>query len=220
LGALAPILSSLVIKNFDVLKESYSSWIFAPLALLIVGGAKRNEAPPNGWRYVAPVATCAMLLGAAFSTWSFLTHASEYVHGPQRFVSGQFDEAEGSKAIIYDAGAEWPWSYFPLVLTHGGQIRQYLAAKSADATISAIGGTEQLSLLSKVAEYRSLIVVDVRTRTFRDLRSCWEGRCPEFPEGAIGAALIGSGEWTEIARERCFGLYDAQTRTFVRRSRS
>jgi len=220
-GIFATIAASLVIRTFDVLNSSYSSWLFVLLALLIGVGA----ALPTGFRFWDDagrfVAGGAMLVGAAISTHSFLRHASMFVHGPGRFVSGVYDKVGFPKAIVYEAGSAWGFSYFPLAFSYNQQIIQYRSAENKDGLIR-IGGSEGQPVAqrmeSALESYNNILLVDVRLRTAQDLRRCQNhpSSCPQYAIGEVGGWLAGTGNWTEYKAERSFGLYDAQIRLFKR----
>ena len=72
-------------------------------------------------RALRPLAVGTLLLGSAWTTNLFFSHVSMYVHGPQRFVSNIFDDAENPKAIIYGDGDSWFYCYFPLEYLHAGR---------------------------------------------------------------------------------------------------
>jgi hypothetical protein len=217
-GAVVPILASLVVTRFNVVSPSYSGWIFAPLALLVGAGA----ASSTGFRlWDKPgrfAAIAATITGGLISTYFFLAHASMFVHGPQRFVGAIFDRIEGPKAIVYEDGASWGYSYFPLVFSHSGKIIQYRAADGqvqqirARAGGSGADGPTLRDIVWAVAPYNHLIVVNTQPRTYRDLRACQGlgGSCPRLVISAIGEKLVETGQWRESRVERSFGLYDTR----------
>jgi hypothetical protein len=73
-------------------------------------------------------------------------------------------------------------------------------------------------LEATVDPYQVLLLADIRLRTYRDLRQCQQqtGTCPDFPAGAIEAALIGTGKWRKTDRERSVGLWDSQVTVLER----
>jgi hypothetical protein len=220
-GAAIPILASLVIARFNVMSPNYSGWILAPLTLVVGAGA----ASPLGFRVWDKggrfVAIGATLLGAAISTFFFLTHAQMFIHGPQRFVSAVFDRIGSPKAIVYE-GTGWGYSYFPLLFTHGGEIDQY---RAADGRVQATGAdrigfdrTVHQNIVSAISSYSHLLLVDTELRTYRDLRACqgFEETCPRFMRSKIEEELIATGQWRESTVRRSFGLYDTQVKTVER----
>ncbi len=219
-GVLAPILASLVVRTFNVLSASYSGWLFAPLVLLIgIGASSSTGFRPwdRGGRFVA---ASAMLIGAAFSTHVFLFHAPFFVHGPERFVGAIYDEATSPKAIVYEPEAAWAFSYFPLVFSHDRKIIQLRATDSGNELVR-IGDTQRRAaaeeLGAALAPYNDVLIVDVKLRTFRDLRMCLNtvASCP-FADGETAKQLVNTGHWTETKLERSFGLYDTQIKLFKR----
>ena len=219
-GAFAPIAATLVIRNFNVLNAPYSGWLIAPLALLIGCATSSTGFRPwdQGGRIVA---VCAMLIGAAVSTYIFLINASMFIHGPQRFVGALYDESAGPKAIVYDVGSVWGFSYFPLIFSHNGKIIQYRVVDNG-AGLIRIGNDASQSIVqnvkSAVAPYNRLVVVDLQLRTFRDLRECYNqsNSCPQFTHSAIEEMLIGTGQWRETGAKRSFGLYDTEVKVLER----
>jgi hypothetical protein len=156
-----------------------------------------------------------MLVGAGISTYLFLLHASMFVHGPQRFAAALYDKAAGPKAIVYEVGAAWGWSYIPLVYSHNGKVVQYRTADDGVGLVRAgRGGVETMvqQMEVVVAPYQVLLLTDIQLRSYRDLRQCQNqpSACPGFPRGVIEGALIGTGKWRKIGKERRFGLYDSQ----------
>jgi hypothetical protein len=221
-GVIATIVASFVAKTFDTMKTSYSGWLLVPLSLLVGAGA----ASVTGFRpwdaFGRKVATGAMLAGAGASTYMFLVHATMFVHGPRRFIADSYEEVIGPKAVIYEVGAAWGWSYIPLAYSHRDQIVQYRTSDSGTELVRAgRNGTEGIvqDIEATVRPYQTLLLSDIRLRTYRDLRNCQNqsSACPEFPPGAIEGTLLGSGKWRQVGKERSFGLYDCQV-TILKRS--
>jgi hypothetical protein len=214
-GGFATIMASFFITTFEVTKTSYSGWLVVPLSLLIGAGA----ISVTGFRLWdaagRKVAVGAMLVGAGISTYLFLLHASMFVHGPQRFTAALYEKALGPKAIVYEVGAAWGWSYVPLLYSHTGEITQYRTADDGVGLVRAgRSGAETMvqEIEAAVAPYQVLLLTDIRLRSYRDLRQCQKqpSACPDFPPGAIEGALIGTGKWRKTGKERSFGLYDSQ----------
>jgi len=214
-GVFATIVASFFVRTFDVLKAIYSGWLLVPLSLLIGAGATSV----TGFRLWAgagrKAATSAMLLGAGMSTYMFLDHASMFVHGPHRFIGALYDGAVAPKAIVYEVGAAWGWSYVPLAYSHNGEVVQYRAADDGVGLVRAgPSGTETMAqeIEATVAPYQVLLLADIRLRTYRELRQCLNepGECPDSPPGAIERALVGTGKWRKTRNERSFGLYDSR----------
>jgi hypothetical protein len=223
-GFMVPILASLIFTRFDAIKASYSSWLLAPLALLVAAGG--NELTgyhlwDKAGRFAAVGAT---VLGAFVATAFFLLHQPMFVHGPGRFVSLIFDQ-EGTKAIIYEAGAAWGFTYFPLVFSHGGQISQYReSADPVELIKIEAGGADSSKIAvqdidSTLANYEHLFVVDTRLRTYRELRKCVQVKlsCPSFGRG-VAEDLVKTGRWKFTGIERSFGIYDSQVKRLDRLS--
>ena len=214
-GVFATIIASFFITTFDVTKSSYSGWLVVPLSLLIGAGAI-SVTGFRLWDTVGrKVAVGAMLVGAGISTYLFLLHASMFVHGPQRFAAALYDKAAGPKAIVYEVGAAWGWSYIPLVYSHNGKVVQYRIADDGVALVRAGRsgvGTMVQEIEAAVAPYQVLLLTDIRLRSYRDLRQCQNqpSACPDFPPGVIEGALIGAGKWRKTGKKRSFGLYDSQ----------
>src|SRR5579871_2148875 len=221
-GVFATIAASLFVGTFDVLKASYSVWLLVPISVLVGIGAT-SATGFRSWDVAGrTVATVALLVGAAISTYLFFDHASLFVHGPNRFIGALYDKAAAPKAIIYEAGAAWGWSYIPLQYSHHGQVVQYRVSDDGGGLVrSAPRGTEATvrDMEATVAPYKVLLLTDIRLRTFRDLRQCVNrlSACPHFPTGTLEAALIGTGKWREADKERAFGLWDSQV-TILERS--
>jgi hypothetical protein len=222
-GVFATVAAGFVVKTFDALKPSYSVWLMAPIGLLVGAGAVSNTGARLWDGMGRRAAAGAMLLGAGISTYLFLQHASVFVHGPQGFIGALYDKAKTPKAIVYEPGAAWGWSFIPLQYSHRGQVLQYRPQDDGTDLLQAVGGRRAApkaqELVAAVAPYRVLLLTDIRLRTYRDLRQCQNqpSECPEFPSGAIEAALIGTGKWRKVDRERKFGLYDSQV-TILERS--
>jgi hypothetical protein len=214
-GVFATILASFFITTFDVTKTSYSGWLVVPLSLLIGAGAI-SATGFRLWDTVGrKVAVGAMLVGAGISTYLFLLHASMFVHGPQRFTGALYDKAAGPKAIVYEVGAAWGWSYIPLVYSHNGKVVQYRTADDGVGLVRAgRSGVETMvqEIEAAVAPYQVLLLTDIQLRSYRDLRQCQNqpSACPDFPPGVIEGALIEAGKWRKTGKERSFGLYDSQ----------
>jgi hypothetical protein len=216
-GVSATLGASLIVKNFDALKESYSVWIFAPLALFVAGGAVRPH-ELRYWSGMYGVTAVAVIAGAALSTCTFFAHAAEFIHGPGRFVGAVYNRLEPPKAIIYESGAAWEWSYFPLVFSYKGEVAQYRFAAGGELVRVVPGPTQPdpQQALAAVATYNDVLLVDIRLRTYKDIRQCNANICPQFIQGPIEAALIGSGRWRDVAVGRQFGFYDTQIKLFKR----
>ena len=227
-GAAAPVVAVIVVKIFhvkifDPTVARYSGWLFAPLAVMIASGAISLTGFRLWDRWGRFAAIGAMLIGAASATQMFFTHASMFVHGPQRLVGEIYDGIPGSKAIIYKDGDQW-WlfSYFPLVFTHKGEIAQYRATTDGGALVQMGGGADSQrsarDVASTVAPYNHLLVVDVQLRTVRDMRECLyrTDRCPSFAQGSVETILVRSGRWEEATEVRFFGEYDTQVKMLER----
>lgn len=215
-GVFATFLASVLVRTFNPLTGTYSLWLLVPLSLLIGVGATSA----TGFRLWdgagRKVALGALITGAAISTYSFFVHAPMFVHGPQRFVGALYDTAAGPKAIVYEAGAAWGWSYIPLQYTHNGEVVQYRTADDGNGLVR-VGrrGTEATvpqEIEVTVAPYQVLLLTDIRLRSYRDLRQCQNqpSACRDFPSGAIERALIRTGTWRKVGKQRSFGLYDCQ----------
>ena len=65
--------------------------------------------------------------------------------------------------------------------------------------------------LHDLDEYNYMMVVDLKLRTFRDLRACLKvaDDCTNFSRTEFDRSLIAKG-WRILRVERAFGLYDAQ----------
>jgi hypothetical protein len=222
-GALATIVASFFVGTaVDVLKASYSVWLLVPISLLV--GASATSVTGFGLWDIAgrKVATGALLAGAGISIYLFFENASLFVHGPQRFISAIYDKTVGPKAIVYEKGAGWVWSYLPLHYSHHGEVVEYWAPDSADRLARAgRRGTEAAvqEVDAALAPYRVLLLVDIRLRTYRDLRQCLSqpGACPDFSSDAIERELIDAGKWRKTEKHRNFGLWDSQV-TILERS--
>lgn len=215
-GILATIVASLVISKFDALKPSYSIWLMAPISVLVGAGAASTTGVRLWDDFGRRVAVGVLMVGAVAATYLFLNHASMFVHGPQGFVGALYDKAKAPRAIIYEPGSAWGWSFIPLQYSRHGEAIQYRAQDDGTGIVQAAGGRGAVppaqDLQAAVAPYRVLLLTDIRLRTYRDLRQCQNqpSACAEFPPGAIEAALIGTGKWRKTERDRKFGLYDSQ----------
>jgi hypothetical protein len=217
-GASATCIASLLVKNFDILKASYSIWLLAPLSLFLAGGMV-TASRLRFWNGAYGIVAAATLAGAALSTYTFLVHDSEFIHGPGAFVGAIYDRAQSPKAVVYESDAAWGWSYFPLVFSHNGEIAQYASADGGTELDRTVVGPHQLSTrqtLEAVAPYKDLVLVDIALRNYRDIRDCNKDACPQFQLGVVEKTLTASGRWRQIAVERKFGLYDTRTKIFRR----
>jgi len=220
-GVFATIVASLFVRTFDVLKASYSVWLLVPISLLIGAGATTLTGF-RSWDVVGKtLAAGALLVGAGISTYLFFDHASLFVHGPNRFIGTLYDKAVAPKAIIYEVGAAWGWSYIPLQYSHHGKVVQYRASDDGGGLVrSGPRGTEATvrGIGAAVAPYQTLLLADIRLRTYRDLRQCVNrpSTCPDFPPDTLEGALIGTGKWRETDKERTFGLWDSQVKILER----
>jgi hypothetical protein len=215
-GVFATIMASFAVRAFDPLAANYNVWLLVPFSLLIGAGAT-SVTGFRSWDVAGrKVALAALLMGAGISTHTFFVHASMFVHGPQRFVGALYDTTVGPKAIVYETGAAWGWSYIPLQYTHNGEVIQYRTPDDGIGLVRvARRGTEATvaqEIEATVAPYQVLLLTDIRLRSYRDLRQCQKqpNACPDFPSGAIERALIRTGTWRKTGKERSFGLYDSQ----------
>ena len=222
-GVLATIGASFFVGTaVDVLKASYSVWLLVPISLL-VGASATFVSRFRLWDVAGrKVATGALLAGAGISIYLFFENASLFVHGPDRFISAVYDKAVGPKAIVYENGAAWVWSYLPLHYSHHGDVVQYWEPDSGGGLVRAgPRGTEAAvqEIEATLAPYHVLLLVDIRLRTYRDLRQCLNqsGACPDFPSGAIERALVGAGKWRKTEKNRTLGFWDSQI-TIVERA--
>jgi hypothetical protein len=217
-GVSATLVASQLVKNFEVLKASYSVWVFAPLTFFLAGSAA-THAEIRYWTSVCRTAAVFTVAGAIVSTYLFLAHASEFVHGPGGFVSAVYDRIESPKGVVYETDAAWQWSYFPLVFHYKGNIAQYRPTEDRAALVRIASGPNPRApqqILDAVAPYNALILVDVRLRTYRDLRRCHANVCPRFSPGKVESTLIDSGSWREDVVDRSFGLYDVEVKILHR----
>ena len=146
------------------------------------------------WKGIYGIAFAATLTGAAVSTYGFLAHASEFVHGPGEFVNASYDRTASPKAIVYESGAAWGWSYFPLVFLHNGDVAQFRSVDGSDLAriVSGSSQPDPQPIVDAVAPFNDLVLVDVRLRKYQDIRRCDENACPQFRPGAVELALVGS----------------------------
>jgi hypothetical protein len=230
-GILATVAASWFVARFDALKtsstfnaltESYSVWLMVPISVLIGAGAV-SATGFRAWDIAGRrVAVSALLIGAAMSTYLFFNHATLFVHGPRRFIGALYDKAAAPKAVVYEAGAGWGWSYVPLQYSHHGEVVQYRVSDDGSGLVRpAPRGSEETvgEIEATVAPYQTLLLTDIRLRSYRDLRQCADrpSACPDFPKGMVERALIGTGKWREIGKERAFGLWDSEV-TILERS--
>jgi hypothetical protein len=221
-GIVAPVVASAFVRmsNTNLLKETYNSWLFGLLGLLISIGAVTNTGIRFWDRAGRFVAVGMMLIGAASSTYILFNHASIFIHGPRQFVGDLYDRAIAPKAIVYEPGAEWIFSYFPLVFTYNNEIDQYRRDDLARGFIRIGSGATQATaqnISSVVMPYSNVVVVDVQLRSFQDLRC--EGRvdlCPQFAPGLVETALTETGQWRVSNVDRGFGVFDARVTTLER----
>ena len=214
-GVSITLIASRLVHSFDALKTDYGIWLVPPLMLFTASGATiRSPLFFNSYR----AAFAATVLGAGFATYIFAANASEFIHGPGKFVGSAADRTKSPKAILYEAGAQWEWSYFPLVFSHKGGLAQYRATKSGDKLVLLDDPSKASpqAISDALNSYKSLTLVDVRLRTYEDLRKCRVNDCPSFQSGPVVAALVSSGRWRQTALDRQFGLYDTQVRIFDR----
>jgi hypothetical protein len=223
LGAFATVMASFIVK-FDALKSSYSVWLAVPLSLLIGAGVS-SVIGYRPWDAAGrKAAVGALLMGAGISTYLFFAHASMFVHGPHRFIGNLYSKIVGPKAIIYEIGSAWGWSYIPLAYSHKAEVVQYRTPDNGAGLVRAgRSGTEGMvqEIEATVIPYQVLLLTDIRLRTYKDLRQCQNqpSACPDFPPGPIEGALVGTGKWREIGKERSFGFYDCQV-TILKRWRN
>ncbi len=221
-GVLATIAASLIASKFDPLKPSYSIWLMAPISVLVGAGASFSSGFGLWDRLGKNVAAGALLTGAAAATYLFLSHASMFVHGPEDFVRALYDKAKVPKAIIYEPGAAWGWSFVPLQYSRHGEVIQYEGRDDGAALAKAAGGRDAVpapqELGTAVAPYQALLLTDIRLRTYHDIRRCLNGptACPEFPRGVIERALMNTGKWRKAETHRKFGIYDSQITVLYR----
>jgi hypothetical protein len=224
-GVGATVVASFVVTNFSPLTASYSIWLFAPIGALIAVGSTSHigfRLWDNAGRFVA---IGMMALGSAQATWLFLSNANMFVHGPNRFVGTLYASAKGPKAIVYEAGTYWKFGYFPLVFSYRNEIDQYRAAKGdelirierGDGLFGVESGANiaiAQPLQTAVTSYKTLLIVDIQLRSYKDVRQCQSGavECRRLTAGAVEATLLKSGQWRQIKAERMFGLYDAQVK--------
>jgi hypothetical protein len=220
-GVCATVAASFIVKTFDALKSSYSVWLVVPLSLL-VGAGVSSVIGFRPWDAAGRKAAIgALLMGAGISTYLFFGHASMFVHGPHRFIGNLYSKLVGPKAIIYEVGSAWGWSYIPLAYSHKAEVVQYRTPDVGGGLVRAgRTGTEGMvqEIEATVTPYQVLLLTDIRLRTYRDLRQCQNqlSTCPDFPPGPIEGALVGTGKWRRIGKERRFGFYDCQVTILVR----
>ena len=169
-------MASLFVKTFDALKTSYSVWLMAPISLLVGAGAT-SATGFRPWDVAGRrVAVGALAIGAGISTiYLFFDHASMFVHGPQGFIGALYDKVAAPRAIVYEPGAAWGWSYIPLQYSHHGEVIQYRTQDDGAGLVRAAGGgtaAKAQEIEAAVTPYRVLLLTDIRLRTYRDLRQC------------------------------------------------
>jgi hypothetical protein len=216
-GILATTGASLFIGTLDVdvLKDVYSVWLLVPISLLIGAGATSVTGFPLWDVAGRKLATGALLTGAGISIVLFFGNSSLFVHGPNRFISALYDKAADPQAIVYANGAAWIWSYVPLQYSRHGEVVQYWVPEGGNGLVRAGPRGADAAVQdveAAVASYKVLLLVDIRLRTYRDLRPCLQqsGACPAFPSGAIERALIDAGKWRKAETYRDLGFWDTQ----------
>jgi hypothetical protein len=224
-GISVTLTTSFVVTTCSPLTTSYSIWLFPPIGMLVAVGSTSLfgfRLWDNAGRFVA---IAMIVLGSAYATSMFLSNADMFAHGPRRFVGALYDSEQGPKAIVYEVGAYWKFGYFPLVFSHKNQIDQYRAV-SGDKLLRIERGDGLFGIESgpqgavaqpieiAVAPYKTILIVDVQLRSYRDVRQCQNGgsECLRLTAGAVETALTNGGKWQETKAKRMFGLYDTQVK--------
>lgn len=199
-GLLVTLLAAAVVRGFDPLKPSYGIWVL-PFAATIAGAAVAGP-PGRMWRRLGTAAVVVFLVGAVWSTATFVRRASWFVHGPERVIADAVGPDPAGAAVVY-RGGDWAYGFFPLQWRYGGRLAQFtedfggrlhrlLPGGGVDPAGAAPGALPGI---------RRLLVADLSTRSYAGLRPLLGSASPTPPPAA---AMPG---WEARASTTRPGLY-------------
>lgn len=216
LGLGVTLVASALLHGFDALKTTYSIWVLPVLAWLAAAAcAPAAAASPPLARVLTPLARGAMALfalAALIVQILFVTHAGWFVHGPERAIAtAAGPDAEGV-AVVY-RGA-WGYGYFPIEWRYAGRMQQWLLAD--DGTVHRLvraAPDPHPAAGDAFAGDRRVVMVDIATRGYRDLRPLLHG-APATAQLLPAPAPAG---FTAVSRQTLPGLYWTTVTIFDRR---
>ncbi|MFT3731225.1 MAG: hypothetical protein QM780_07350 [Hyphomicrobium sp.] len=216
-GLAATVLAYFVTDRFEPLKPSYSIWALPMLAVIAAAGVAELNFPAAWTRWFRDAGIASTLAGAALASVVFFQDGRMFVHGPQKALDRMIDEAGPSTAVVYEQGAEWAWGYFPLRYTRGTTLAQWRSDKTGPHQIVALGweSLQPPTDVSALRGYHRLVVVNIATKTFRDIRRFRDGAPTGLQPVVISAALAKDG-WKLVRTQDVPGLYSASLSLYER----
>ena len=219
LGLAATFAASALLHGFDPLKTAYSIWVFPVLAWLAGAACAPAgvDAPAPIRRWLIPVARGAaavFALAALAAQALFLAHAQWFVHGPGSAIAAAAGPQPNGVAVVY-RGA-WGYGYFPTLWRYRDRMRQSTLAP--DGTVHRVvhaAVDPRGAAGDPFAGDRRVVMVDIATRGYRDLRPLLAGA----PASAPMPPAPAPPGFAMVKREVLPGLYWTTVSVFERRDR-
>ena len=217
-GLCATIAAAFVVRGFDPLKISYNIWVL-PLIAVLIGVALTAKATG----FVKPLQigfASLLLIGALWTHGTFLGHAGWFVHGPEKTLVRQIEEAGPGTAVVYE-GASWGYGYFPLYWRYREDVPQWLinAEGTSVQRIKRGGNIESESKpILILDQFDHLIYARIDTRTYVELRALMISSATTSEPINNARALANYGWRTKSVLEKP-GLYWMTSTTLDRKTK-
>jgi len=181
-----------LIRTFDVLSPSYSTWMLPAVAVFLASATAQSN---RRLRAAAVIGVGAVILGNALGASQLTRHGRLFSHGPFDTLAAVVNEYGAENVtVIHDGGSKWGHAYFPLRYSFGVNLLQYRAIEGADGLAFLrlpAGGPA----LDPTPGARRVITVTTGKAGWRDLRRHQRGVGIAPPPGSLAKRLAAQREW-------------------------
>lgn len=203
-GVSVTVCAGLFVHSFNALIANYSIWAL-PVVATLTGAAVLQLSANGSW--IAKPAGILLVLSAVWAQVHFLRNSEQFVHGPSSAIIARIGDPI-REAVIY-RGA-WGYGFFPLYYKYKDELPQFVLGD--DGTLRRLlpgGGIgEQIVSPESLSQTNKLILVNIRTARFYELRNLKEGSASSdgINHHGMHKVLALSG-WTVSDQQSLPGLY-------------
>jgi hypothetical protein len=217
-GLAVTLLATFLVTRFDAANPHYSLWM-VPFLGAAAGSA---VATPNArGRSVAWAAALLLGIGSVGAVSTLLRHGEAFAHLPSRRISEQLAQRGGpSRVVVVHERAEgWGFLYFPLRYKFGPELRQMLAARTGDGTLTLrrLPDRDSERTPAPVADER-LVLIALRHLGAGELAAALRsGRKPAILDEQWTRALSDAG-WQQESAEVLLAMAATEIRWFRKKT--
>ncbi len=212
LGLAATMAAGMVIKSFDALKPTYSTWLLPAIAMLFASATSIAAKP---LRYIARgsvvAVACAQLYGAAM----LARHGEAFAHGPHRMLEQMIQGHRDGLTVVHEAGTAWGATYFPLRYEFGPDLPQYLGTSADSGEVAKLPANKDKSPGLAIPHDRVLVIASTAMRT-PEIAQFLHGSTPTIAAGPVSKALKASPDWRLVQSRTSISFVGATAELFER----